>query len=111
MIIHLSIGRKSDKLKQSLKNRFRQTWLRWFCYFMLIIGFGLTFFHDQVAKGFGISVNLLQVVAIITLIIGVVLYFIIREPGNMNRREAYRTFFGKEDINSETKGEDSSSHQ
>jgi hypothetical protein len=80
---------KTDRQKQP-------SWLTWLCYIFLIVGFGLTFFHDQLATTSGLPLVFLQIVGILTLLIGIALFLVVRDPSKVDRAAAYRTLLGRE---------------
>lgn len=78
----------------------RPVWLRWLCYGFLVIGFGLTFFHEQLASATGIDLTLLTIAAVVTLVIGIGLFLFVRDSERIDRASAYRSLFRKDDSDS-----------
>lgn len=70
-------------------------WIRPVSYVLLGLGLALTFFYDRFADSLDIPRLVLQSAAIICLMIGAGLFFMVREKSQVDRAGAYREVFGK----------------
>lgn len=80
-----------------LKATPKPAWIRWLCYVFLVIGFGLTFFHQQLASATGIDLNIMIAVGLVTLAIGIGLFLYVRDSERIDRASAYRSLFRRDD--------------